>query len=89
MADRVKHLLTTITDDFSSEDIAFIEGLDYPRKVSINNLELIEGQDGKYDSAEVDSLEELEKLFKVLPQRCRVSIVGLTGTLILESRESC
>ena len=89
MSDRVKRLLTTITDDFSSEDIAFIEGLDYPRKVSINNLALVEGQEGKYDSTEVDDLDELEKLFKRLPQRCRVSIVGLTGTLILESRESC
>lgn len=80
---KIKQMLSTFTDEYSSEDINFIKTLQYPKEIEVETNDL------KY-KVFVDDLEELSSLIKSLPleEECVVRIQSIGGRMSLASRTS-
>lgn len=84
--EKIKKTLRVYTDEFSSEDVEFLFGLEYPKMIDIFNL-AVETESPDYRrKLEVDNLGELLKAIKRLHGDYLVVIEDITGKMKLISR---
>ena len=85
--EKVRKALRVYTDEFSSEDVDFLLGLEYPKTIDVFDLEEedIESPDCRR-KVEVENLGELLKAIKSIHGDYLVVIEDITGKMKLISR---
>lgn len=89
MNERIKKMLMRFTDNYGNGDIDFIEYMDYPKAIKIidNSVEVTpENPTLNMTITTVETIDELEGLFKKLPEDCVIKIANLESELTLRSR---
>lgn len=89
MNERIKKMLMRFTDNYGNSDIDFIEYMDYPKVIKIiDNSIAVTPENPTLNTTvtTVETIDELEGLFKKLPEDCVIKIANLESELTLRSR---
>lgn len=88
LEERIKKILSVVTEDFGREDVSFLMNMEYPFILEITEeSDSLDSDEKTVTKIEIEDVDNLEKQFKALPSDCEVKIVGIASTMILQCKE--